>query len=691
MPIDERLRIRKTTGDRHRLSAAQRAKPRLFVGADGEGVTLPRPEPIFIGAAGVIDTVHEYRLLRVGDDLLMSDTDLTWWECLAFLSDLPKKPLYVSYFFDYDVTMMLRKARPDRVKRLLDPPPTPEGKSAFTTRGVEFPSPVGSFEVAYMPRKEFRVRRVGEMLNEPASKNPFTTISDVGSFFQSAFLRAIDDWDIGTYEQVALITKGKEERSIVDHIDKEVIRYNALEIETLQELMDKFRGTCKDVGYVPRKWQGPGHLASAMLSAHGVLTRDELMLPDKLRAIANMALHFGRFETMMTGEVPGPVYEYDITSAYPHAMRSLPCLLHAGWRRLKRRPPAGSLWLSKGKFAHPAGHRTGNLPFRRQNGSIFYPLHGGGVYWSVEIEAGERHGTVWDGLEYWVHSTSCDCRPFDWISEIFAERRRLGKSAKGKTVKLSMNSLFGKMAQTRGTGPYFNEIWCSLLTAKTRGMLTDAAGPGGHDVVMFATDALYTLNPRPHLDIGSNLGQWEETVHPKGMCIIQPGLYFSLTAPYPKTRGIPRAKVAERQGEFRDLWRKFVTHVTELRAPAGAGDNLSEELFEDYRLTIPLNVFLGLRLAHHLGKPQLAGEWVKNSKRMGFDWRNKRDLFPDWIHTFNGTYAHTHPYRGAGIGFSHPYTPAYRNEIDQQRTAEEWSRLMVQPDWADTLEGWEPQ
>ena len=163
-----------------------------FVGVDGEGGHITDPDTGF--------TTHEYTMLRVGNRYVTGD-----W--LRFLATLPKKQIHVAYFFDYDVTMMLRDVGMDHLKRLVD----------------GYPINVGDYEVKYRPRKEFVVK----------TRNTVTTINDVGTFFQSRFLTALQRWKVGTPEQWDIIVKGKEDRAVFGGLTHDTVFYNKMECDLL--------------------------------------------------------------------------------------------------------------------------------------------------------------------------------------------------------------------------------------------------------------------------------------------------------------------------------------------------------------------------------------------------------------------------------------------------------------------------
>src|SRR5690242_3139806 len=132
---ERRARARKA--DRH----LNRTGRKPFAGVDGEG--------------GNIEGRHVYLLLRAGEHVLETGEELTAVECLNFLSRLPADKIYVSFFFDYDVTMMLRDLPPERLARLLDN----DCRRIPGKPCSSFPVDYAGFQIDYMPRKEFKVRR----------------------------------------------------------------------------------------------------------------------------------------------------------------------------------------------------------------------------------------------------------------------------------------------------------------------------------------------------------------------------------------------------------------------------------------------------------------------------------------------------------------------------------------------------
>ena len=319
--------------------------------------------------------------------------------------------------------------------------------------------------------------------------------------------------------------------------------------------------------------------------------------------------------------IPGPVYEYDLRSAYPAAMLDLPCPLHTRWEHKPRanRLPEGGLYLAKVSFSHPDGLWCG-FPFR-QKGGLFWPFQGTGWYWSPEIEAAQRHLRA-DVVvhDLWVARCECDCQPFDWVRDVYEERRRLGSDTRGYPLKIGLASLYGKMAQRCGRGPYHDAVSAGLITAITRARLIEAVGQDPEAVVMLATDAVFSTR-RLSLDIGEGLGQWEEKVWPD-LFIVQPGVYWSPSdlQTSVKSRGAPRSVIGPAAHRFQEV---FTDWLDVMRRPGAVETVLKERLIPSVPVTV--RVFNGCRLALARGKPWLAGKWEDVTRHESFEWSTKRD------------------------------------------------------------------
>ncbi|MBK8189077.1 MAG: hypothetical protein IPK79_01325 [Vampirovibrionales bacterium] len=650
----------------------RREKP--FVGCDGEG-------------AGVDDLGRQnYLLFRMGERELFRDgARLETEELLDFICDADANAIHVGFAFGYDVTMILRDLSPQQQKRLFEPKLFGPGHSPY----VWF----GNFDIDYLPRNYLKVRRVKRMIIDGREirvpvKGSQRTIYETFGFFQKSFLKVIGEFDVGSIAERELIAANKARRGDFVEMTEEERRYCALECRMLAELMEKLRDYCEAADIRPQSWSGAGKLASSMHSKHKTLIRSETdaIVPVGVRDLANLAYYGGRFEITQIGHIKQPVYEYDIRSAYPAAMLKLPCLEHGRWIETDgatlTKLGDGEIYVAAVQFKSDnlkadQWCKLGGFPVRSKPGHLYWPLEGGGVYWSPEIESARRMGFKVKCKAGWRFQKVCDCVPFAWVNEAYEYRRSIGSSGPGYPMKLGINSLYGKLAQRKGNGRYHNMIWAGLITAYTRALLNDGVMKAPEQIVMLATDALYSLTPLD-LPIGERLGEWEHE-ELEDLFIVQPGLYWSASKRKKKSRGLSgkffedvNADGVSRTEEFENEWLRYRDRSF---AASGNGALFEPDTFPSH--VVPVPGFIGLRLALARNRPELAGTWVNETREISFDYRNKRARH-EWVHDK----IRTSPKLGGRNVLSLPH-----REFLAAGGAEPWerSRLMLeeQPDYVD--------
>lgn len=600
---------------------------------------------------------HEYKLFRIGDrELYRRGQRLTTPELLQFICDTPSNLCIVAFAFEYDITEICldvpytedKPGQPSRLDRLLKKdrqgraalgaPESRAGKSTYQGTGWTWVSFEGypTFGLDYLPRNYLKVC-IGE--KDPKTgrwhsvHGSIRNIWDTFTNFQCSFLKALQQWEIGP-EHWEEIARQKDARATFTRITKEIRDYCRIECELLAEMMEQFRAMCLQCGIVPKTWNGAGKLASSMLKKHGVMKRVEAekILPQGLQKFASAAYFGGRFEVTRIGELPA-TDESDKISAYPAAMVNLPCLTCGKWhkasagelrRALKKK---NALFVAHVNFAHPdQGQFLCGFPIRSDKGRLYWPRYGHGIYWSCEIRSAIRLGADVTVNGGWLYEKRCDHKPFSFVVDYFEERRRIGKSARGYPIKLAINALGGKAMQRIGYAPYRNPVWTGLITATTRAALNDAiaAMPNATDVVMLATDGIYTVGRKPKLDYGEGLGQWEHKKFP-GLFVVRPGLWWPMYTDEVKlkTRGISPKFFEPMVPAFEARWRNFA--LREYRLQPDLPIEVPWPL-----VPVPVELFIGLRLAHHRGKPELAGTWEQTERNISFSWMDKRETYA-WI------------------------------------------------------------
>lgn len=532
-----------------------------FLGVDGEGMNVKGE--------------HRYVLFGIGEKQIEDTGGLRWSDVFESLYDVhehsdKRSNAYVGFFLGYDFTQIFKTLPEERARMLL----TKKGRDARAHKEMKWgtlqnrgrpgmpPHPVEydgwQFDMLGMKRLRIRPKACDcEFPSCPCDGKPsWMYVCDVGSFFQSSFLKVINPkgWaegtEIVTPDEWELIQAGKEKRSTAV-LDDEMRMYNRLENVVLSRVMGTLNTGFRGIGIhlSPAKWFGPGQAAQTWLKNEGVPTREELgsIIPLRMAEAARASYFGGWFEIMMHGIVPGVTHEYDINSAYPSIIAKLPCLLHGRYTHGEGLPPEveGAITLVYGNLQSPALKYTWKWKeqhigamLHREKGQISRPMMTEGWFWWDELKAAYRaklikklDNTGTQKIEKWVQYVPCDCPPpMANIAGLYEKRLEVGKTSPlGKAAKLVYNSGYGKFAQSEGMNPIFgNAIYASLITSGCRTMILDAISThpfGKADVAMVATDAVYFLHEHPSLPLSSKLGEWDYKPR-TNLTLFKPGVYW---------------------------------------------------------------------------------------------------------------------------------------------------------------------
>ena len=644
---------------------AELTKP--FIGVDGEGA-----------GDGLS---HIYWLLRVGNDALYHEdgSELDSIEILMWLADMGAANINaefipVSYFFDYDTTMILRHLPVKNLQELMYDKPacvrsnchhSPSlhlnGYSRCSIDGCNCRRYIRGGETTlfldgerYKDKPPYlRIRLQHRQLKVAWPNLPYFTVTDVADLFQTSFVKTLEKWKDGGDEEEVLVSletlervrANKERRSSFEiGWDQETFEYNKIECELLAALMGRFRKMCYDAGIYPDMWTGPGRLAESLFQTEGVPPRKALDIPPFIEELADVAYFGGRAEGIQFGE-HDDVISYDIASAYPHAYTKMPCLLqgHGKWddvpfeeveeNNLEHTIIVGRMIVEQELFK-PNPLICG-LPMRDKKGNISFPMSAYGAWWYPEVR-----DTILlykkEGIKYHFHiercftwRQNCDDAPGNFTNKWFDKRVELGKSTRGIPIKLTLNSLYGKAAQKVGAAKWGNSVWAGLLTAYTRSRLLQATiSVGSKNVISFQTDGIFVKCG--DLPVGGTngekikLGEWEIDRY-KHLFLIQSGVY-SVTdyegKVVNKTRGMRAHEFTASYNEIKEAWDK-------------------DKWFGSFELP-DRNTFVTIKLALMWGKPELAGTWIKSKRKLSFRTNMlKREIWgPDHKPTSNGiTYA----------------------------------------------------
>lgn len=477
-----------------------------------------------------------------------SRNGLSTVDCLEFLLDLGTRDARVcGYYLSYDWTKVLE-----------DMTLTPEGLAGIHQlfRPELRARARGGFErVKYLGYELHWL--AGAMWLRDSDGRRKVTVWDLGKYYQGPFCSAnsegkpygaIVDWKIRPDVQDRIAAMKKRRSVFTWREIKQIRKYCLDECEALAELATAIEQAHTDADLKPRGWFGPGSTAGVLLNRHNIAERRGIIPPPMIEAVA-CAFFGGRAEISRKGYVRGPVYGYDISSAYPAHASNLPCLEHGRWERVTRERALSGRGvvhaLVHGHIRHCPGS-WGPLPIRLPNSSIVFPRGGASGWWWRDEWLTARQG--WTGLKFdhaFVLRKECDCKPFGFIPALFDHRVAVGKeSGEGKVLKLALNSLYGKLAQTIGKAQFASRVWAGMITSGTRAQVLQMMlrHESLDNILMIATDGLFSTE-RHEVDKTIVLGGWERAEH-DSITLVRPGIYWlggAQILPFPEVVSQPVA------------------------------------------------------------------------------------------------------------------------------------------------------
>lgn len=605
-----------------------------FIGLDGEGVGRLPHRYFMIGASDEYGTFADVQQAPEGHQL-------TTIQCLDFILSLPvKKTRIFAYSFNYDLTKILEDVDNKTLYHLF----RPETRQRYGKEAIKGPVPVKwkGYSLNLQGTK-FTVRK----------RNKRVVVWDIFKFYQSKFVNALKDWKVGYPELWARMSEMKGKRADFENESREAIRgYMLEECRCMAELARRLVEAHELAGLKLKSFYGAGSSGAAMLTVMGV--KEKLSpTPDAMKEGVASAFFGGRFENSVIGTIRERVYNYDISSAYPYHTTFLPCLLHGSWRLSKERTDAEQSNAALVRYSYRDGfdiQHWGPFPFRDNEGNISFPvMSGGGWVWREEYLAGERAFPFFIRFEEaWIYEQNCDCKPFANIPKYYVHRLLLGKEGPGIVIKLAVNSVYGKLAQSVGNALFNSWIWAGMITSGCRAQALDALAlhKDRANLLMVATDGIFTrerLNLPIPLDTGTAdavtpegkkankpLGGWEEKVIDKGIFVARPGIYFPLNPTSAEVkdvrgRGVGKGVVLENWQRIIDAW--------ESQGVNGVAEVANVQRFCGAKTSVHFSKGKGYtRAAWTDGMRPHYGDWIVRKVEMSFNPLPKREgVNPDGV------------------------------------------------------------
>lgn len=477
---------------------------RSFLCFDGEGVT--------------VDNQHYYILLGAGNKehkQSIHSENLSTLHCFQFLMRMQEKyptSIKVAFAFNYDVNMMLKDVSEHQLELI--------GKGEWGS--------YGRYRIKWLKSKWFELRY----------RNVAIKIYDTFTFFGCSFMAACTQYLGDNEPELQEVADGKALRSEFEYseLDNLIRPYMYKELSLLDKLITQLRTLLHSIDLDISGWHGPGAIASALLKKHSIKSYRPKTEHPIIETAAQFAYIGGRFELFRTGRYDGPVFQFDMRSAYPYALTQCPALTDKYYLS-DDITDIPDFSLAQVTYFNLDSDRTSINPFplRSDRQAVYYPGAVSTWVWGCELKAALK----WFGPYIEIHQVmrfdDDGTRPFEFINDLYSKRaewKRIGNPAQ-LACKLGMNSVYGKLAQRVGwnetdmLAPAFHQLrWAGYTTAKCRSMALDAMMQAPEHIIAVETDGVFSTVPLK-LDEGQELGQWESTIY-DAILFMQSGVYFTL-------------------------------------------------------------------------------------------------------------------------------------------------------------------
>lgn len=503
------------------------SETRRFIGWDGEGMDIDgerKPQSYVLFGCSTGQHIKNTGGLHI-DEIL---------EFMMKIKEENPSAWHIGFVFDYDVNMIVKQLSVKRIKYLKE-----NGMVRYRSLDGK------NYLLTYTPKKWFTVTRYEKGYHPKKNNNARTTIriEDVFSFYTESFIATLDRYGI---EHPAVLSEGKDLRGVcpnkcehnnVNECMDYILSYWKVEIKLLEDLISKFRDLLYKTGFKITRWYGPGVIASYVLKQHNIKAHMAESPPEVLDA-ATYAYAAGRFELFTVGRYVGNIWSADINSAYPYAISKLPSLANGIWEKVDK--PTGRTMFALYHVKYGTGAATSRTPqplfFRDIHGHISFPPTLEGWYWAPEVLVTQQFkGDKLEILEGWEFiENDKNLRPFSFILDMYKKRQELKrlKDPAQQTVKLGMNSIYGKLAQRVGWDPVkkrippFHQIeWAGWVTSYTRAKIASLTMKAPMNTNSIETDGAY-FNINPELlgiKDSKELGGWEIEKYDE-MCYLQSGV-----------------------------------------------------------------------------------------------------------------------------------------------------------------------
>ena len=379
------------------------------------------------------------------------------------------------------------------------------------------------YKLDYIPAKSLAIRKGHHSV----------IFFDIAQYYHASLVNAYQQ-NIGTLDDNYLKIKQKRSGFSRDYYlrnKKKVRNYCIQDCVLTKELAEHWTDLFyKAFEFYPMRWISSGYLAEKVLINNNIPLPKFDQISYKIQDIAWSSYFGGRFEVLKRGFI-GTAHVYDINSAYPYALSTIPDFFSdhkkKNWRKSKRILDNSLLGFFKIESRIPNEKYV--PPFAFNDGRLIFPSGKFQTFCTL-AELKQVNPKYYKILDSWQYCDDNPTFPYKSFVESTYQKRLSLKQAQNPLqlpLKIILNSIYGKTGQkvNRRIGNIFSPVIFSSITGIARSMLYRFVMENNieNDVVFFATDSVCTTKK---LDYNSDkLGEFSFDNTANDVYVLQNGFY----------------------------------------------------------------------------------------------------------------------------------------------------------------------
>jgi hypothetical protein len=446
-----------------------------------------------------------------------------YFKYLAKLSGNRKNVCFFAYNLKFDASILLKTLGVDLKQFYED----------------DFEGKIDGIKVKYLNKKCLMLSKGRQKVNIFDALQYFIGAGENGGSSLDSVAKAY----LGEQKEYTGKYQNKKFPDQIEHTEMiQIVKYCMLDCKLTKKLMDIWINAFYDnFGFYPNKYYSAGFVSVQVLKTKLNSFPSFRKAPFLVQEMAYKSYFGGRFEIMEKGLMEN-IHHYDIKSAYPSAMAQMPDFTRGKWVTIRNKEDY-ERHEAKGLVGFYKIHvdvKEENLTpfvFRNELGQVLTPQ---GEF--ITYTTGSELDVALDYYDfelkkiagYAFKPDNNDETEFNrLIKEMYDLRMKQTNEGQKYVYKVIINSLYGKTAQSKPEPKgLFSPILCAYITGHCRAELLKVAKNNKKDIVMFATDGIFSKKPLD-VKLGKQLGEFDYEFHPKFL-LIMAGVYSYNTKENPQ-------------------------------------------------------------------------------------------------------------------------------------------------------------